>query len=136
MTHSDQSNDSAIRTAGMIAALTHIDGVGFHGIATTVSKPTPTINPDWSTLLRNAGTAVAAIEWPDDLHQTVATFVAAAGQLAAALDQHDIPAALAPAREVHGAYHALSDGGWKHLSTAAGTAEAGEAHHHDHPTKH
>lgn len=138
MTHSDQSSDTAVRTAGMIATLTYIDGVGFHGIATSIAKPSPTINPDWSTLLRNAGTAVASVTWPEDLHETVETFVAATGQLAAALDKQDIESAKAPAREVHVAYHALSDGGWKHLSAAAGTAgsaetaEGAESHHHGH----
>jgi hypothetical protein len=144
MTHSEQNGESSIQTAGMIAALTHIDGVGFHALATSITKPSPKIDPDWSTLLRNAGTAVASVTWPQEIRRTAERFSAAAGQLAAALDQDDIPSAQAPAREVHGAYHALSDAGWKHLSIAAGTAERSGAaegtgaaegighHHHGH----
>ncbi|MCA4135238.1 hypothetical protein [Arthrobacter sp. M4] len=133
MTH-QESSDDATRTAGLIAALTHIDGVGFHGIATSIAKPSPTINPEWPALLRNARTVVAATQWPEELTSTAETFVGAAGQLAAALSQQDIQSALVPAKEVHVAYHALSDGGWAHLATLAGTAEGTGVHHHHPPT--
>lgn len=141
MTHNEHSTEISIQTAGMIAALTHIDGVGFHALATSITKPSPKIDPDWSTLLRNARTAVASVTWPEDIRGTAEKFATAAGQLAAALDQDDIPSAQAPARDVHGAYHALSDAGWKHLAIAAGTAgrsgaddgsgaAGGTGHHH------
>ncbi|WP_077487758.1 hypothetical protein [Sinomonas mesophila] len=129
MTHSDSSHDSGT-TAGLIAALTYIDGVGFHGIATSIGKPSPTIDPEWSALLRHARTAVAATAWPEELRQTAETFVDSAGRLAAALDGNDLESSKSPAKELHVAYHALSDGGWKHLSSIAGTAEGSAAHHH------
>lgn len=124
------SSDDAGTTAGLIAALTHIDGVGFHGIATSIGKPSPAIDPEWSALLRHARTVVAATAWPEELRQTAETFVDSAGRLAAALDGNDVDSSKSPAKEVHSAYHALSDGGWKHLSAIAGTAERSATHHH------
>ncbi|GAP60730.1 hypothetical protein AHiyo1_43110 [Arthrobacter sp. Hiyo1] len=130
MTHSASSYDAGTQTAGLIAALTHIDGVDFHGIATSIGKPSPNIDPKWSALLRHARTVVAATGWPEELRRTAQTFVDSAGRLVSALDGNDVESSKGPAKEVHVAYHALSDGGWEHLSTIAGTPEGSAAHHH------
>ena len=105
--------------AGLVAALTHIDGVGFHGIATSIGRPTGTVDPEWPRMLRNAATAVAVVSWPSGLEDTA---------------KGDRAAASGPARQVHGAYHALSDGGWEHLAEAAGLAPQAREEHHQHPS--
>ena len=124
------------QAAGLIAALTHIDGVGFHGIATSIGRPAGTLDPEWPRLLRNAATAVAAVSWPPGLEETARTFIDSAISLAEALGQGDRAAATGPARQVHGAYHALSDGGWEHLAAAAGLTARPREEHHQHPSAH
>ena len=120
--------------AGLVAALTHIDGVGFHGIAPSIGRPTGTVDPEWPRMLRNAATAVAVVSWPSGLEETAKTFVDSATRLAEVLGQGDRAAASGPARQVHGAYHALSDGGWEHLAEAAGLAPLAREEHHQHPS--
>lgn len=130
--HQDPNNNAAVRAASLIATLTHIDNVGFHGIATTLTGASPKIDRNWAGLIRNARIAVAAIAWPDEIQPKAETFAAAAAQLTAALGQRDTTATAAPANDLHLAYHALSDAGWSHLAKIAGLEEA-PAHHHGHP---
>jgi hypothetical protein len=117
----------------MIAALIYIDNVGFHGIATSLTGTAPRIDRSWSGLIRNARTAAAAIDWPEELQPLAGRFAAAAARLAAALEQHNTSTTAEPAQELHVAYHALSDAGWAHLAKTAGIpGEGGTAHHHSH----
>lgn len=129
--HQDPNAEAAVRTAGLIAALTHIDNVGFHGIATNLTGASPKIDRNWSGLIRTARIAVGAIQWPDEVQVMAERFGAAAGRLAAALDQRDTAATAEPARDLHLAYHALSDAGWSHLAETAGLAE-GQTQHEGH----
>lgn len=127
--------EAAVRTAGLIAALSYLDHVGFHGIATSLTGTAPRIDRSWPGLIRNARTAVAAIGWPDELQPFAERFAAAAGRLAAAVDQRDISGTAEPAQELHVAYHTLSDAGWAYLAQAAGIPEEDTTpHHHEHGT--
>lgn len=131
--HGNSSVEAAAGTAGLLAALTYIDNVGFHGIAMNLTGATPKIDRNWSGLIRNARTAVAVIVWPADIQGMAERFTTAAGQLAAVLDQRDTDAASDPAKELHVSYHALSDAGWDHLAKSAGIPEDGTPHHgHSH----
>lgn len=133
--HKEPDIDAAVRTAGRIAALTYIDNVGFHSIATSLTGASPRIDRSWPGLIGNARTAVAAIDWPDEIQALAERFAAAAQRLASALVQRDISATAEPAQELHVAYHALSDAGWAYLAQAAGIPEDFRTrHHHDHGT--
>ena len=134
--HGDPKIEAAVRTAGVLAALTHIDNVGFHGIATNLTGASPKIDRNWSGLIRNARIAVAAIDWPDEIQTAAERFTAAAGQLADAIDQRDTNATADPAKELHIAYHALSDAGWSHLAKTADIPQEEKAQHHSHGASH
>ncbi|WP_167510483.1 hypothetical protein [Paenarthrobacter nitroguajacolicus] len=45
-THSGMG--SSVTPSGLLAALTHIDTVGFHGIATVLTGAEPKIDPIWA----------------------------------------------------------------------------------------
>jgi hypothetical protein len=134
--HGNSSVEAAAGTAGVLAALTYIDNVGFHGIAMNLTGASPKIDRNWSGLIRNARTAVAATIWPADIQGMAKRFTAAAGQLAAALDQRDTGATSNPAKELHVSYHALSDAGWNHLAKIASVPEDGTPHHGHSHTEH
>lgn len=130
-------NIEAARTAGLLAALTHIDNVGFHGIATNLTGASPKIDRNWSGLIRNARIAVAVVGWPNEIQPLAARFTAAAEQLADALEKRDTGTVAEPAKELHVAYHALSDAGWGHLATTADiTGEDKTSHQHGHGVPH
>lgn len=138
MDHPETNLEATVLTAGLLAALTHIDNVGFHGIATNLTGPSPKIDRNWSALIRNARIAVAVVGWPDDIQPMADRFTTAAEQLAETLDKRDTDIVTEPAKELHIAYHALSDAGWSHLATTAGITQAGIAqedtgHHHGGP---
>jgi hypothetical protein len=124
-----QENHTA-RVPGVLAALTHIDGVGFHGIATNLTGPAPNIDHSWAGLVRNALIAVRAIDWPDELRGAVERFSTAAEPLVAALAQRNTADASNTAQELHVSYHALSDAGWSYLARLAGVPEQDQGHHH------
>ncbi|MET4901614.1 hypothetical protein PV760_13160 [Paenarthrobacter sp. CC6] len=111
-----------------LAALTHIDTVGFHGIATKLTGAEPTIDRNWAALIRNAHIAVAVTVWPEDIRPAADRFTTAAALLVTVLEQRDINAVADPAKELHIAYHALSDAGWSHLASTAGIS-SGSGHH-------
>ena len=134
--HGNPSVEAAAVTAGLLAALTYIDNVGFHGIAMNLTGASPKIDRNWASLIRNARTAVAVIIWPAEIQGMAERFTAAAGQLAAALDQRDTDATSNPAKELHVSYHALSDAGWGYLAKSAGIPEDGTPHHGHSPTAH
>lgn len=114
----------------VLAALTHIDGVGFHGIATTLTGSEPKIDRSWPGLVRNALIAVLATPWPDELRADIERFAAAAHPVVGALAGRDLAAASSGAHELHIAYHALSDAGWEYLAKMAGVPPQEQAHRH------
>jgi hypothetical protein len=131
--HGNSSVEAAAVTAGLLAALTYIDNVGFHGIAMNLTGASPKIDRNWAGLIRNARTAVAVMIWPAEIQGMAERFATAAGQLAAALDQRDTDATSNPAKELHVSYHALSDAGWGYLAKIAGIPEDRPPHHgHSH----
>ncbi|MFJ5955349.1 hypothetical protein ACIQC5_05250 [Paenarthrobacter sp. NPDC092416] len=134
----DPSNTGAqpVTPAGLLASLTYIDNVGFHGIATTLTGPDPKIDRNWAALIRNAHIAVAAITWPLDLQATASRFTYAADQLIAVLERRDTASVAEPAKELHIAYHALSDAGWSHLAAVAGITTEDAHDHHEHGHSH
>ena len=134
--HGNSSVEAAAGTAGLLAALTHIDNVGFHGIAMNLTGASPKIDRNWAGLIRNARTAVAVTIWPAEIQGMAERFTTAAGQLAAVLDQRDTDAVADPAKELHVSYHALSDAGWDYLAKIAGIPEDGTPHHGHSPTAH
>lgn len=130
MEHTETNQGAAAQTAGILAALTHIDNVGFHEIATNLTGPSPKIDRNWSALIRNARIAVAVIGWPNEIQAMAERFTAAAEHLAGTLDKRDTNIVAEPAKELHIAYHALSDAGWKYLAETSGIPVEGNGHHH------
>ncbi|MBO1268079.1 hypothetical protein [Arthrobacter cavernae] len=122
--------EAAARTAALLAGLTHIDNVGFHGIATNLAGASPKIDRNWSALIRNARIAVAVVGWPAEIQPMADGFTAAAEQLADTLDKRDTGIVAGPAKELHVAYHALSDAGWSYLAMTAGITQEDTGHHH------
>ncbi|NKR13624.1 hypothetical protein QN084_12680 [Paenarthrobacter sp. R1] len=116
-------------TTALLAVLTHIDTVGFHGIATALTGSEPKIDRNWAPLIRNARIAVAVTAWPDELRPAAERFVASVEQLTPVLERRDTAGVADPAKELHIAYHALSDAGWGYLASAAGIP-GGEEHGH------
>lgn len=131
--HTHAGAEPAVPVAGVLAALTHIDTVGFHGIATALTGAEPKIDRNWAPLIRNARIAVAVTPWPEELRPAGDRFTAAAEKLIPILEQRDATAVAEPATELHIAYHALSDAGWNYLASAAGVP-GGKEHHHGSPT--
>lgn len=129
--HQEPRGEAAAQVAGMIGALSHIDGAGFHGIDMALHEAQASIDPAWSGVVRNARIAVAVVVWPDDVHAKAEGFTAAAGLLAVALEQGDAKAAADHAREAHGAQHGLSSAGWNYLAEAAGIRGEHGSHQHD-----
>ena len=129
MEHSHTSPQPAEFVAGLLAALTHIDNVGFHGIATNLTGASPKIDRNWAALIHNAHIAVAVTAWPGELEPAAERFTAAAHELVAVLERRDVNAVADPAKELHIAYHALSDAGWNHLAKSAGMTHT-DAHQH------
>lgn len=134
--HGNSSVEAAAGAAGLLAALTYIDNVGFHGIAMNLTGASPKIDRNWAGLIRNARTAVAAIVWPADIQGMAQRFTAAAGQLSEVLEQRDTGAVADPAKELHVSYHALSDAGWDYLAKSAGIPGDETPHHGHSHTEH
>ena len=137
-TPAEAMTDDDIDGAGMLAALAIIDGAEFHIIDEAINEAAAPIEAQWLGRTRNARTAVATIRWPADLEHAAQDFVAAAGELATALEADDSAAAAGPAAATHEAQHDLSTAGWAHLAAAAGleaaagdAPEAGAEHEHD-----
>lgn len=130
--HRNPGSETATQVVGMIAALSHIDSAGFHGIDMALGGASPTINPSWAGHARKARIAAASISWPDGLQPQAKTFTDAAGRLAAALDGGDAKAAADPAGEVHASWHTLSNLGWNYLAETADIQKEGDANQHQH----
>ncbi|QDG87100.1 hypothetical protein [Pseudarthrobacter sp. NIBRBAC000502770] len=130
--HRNPDSETAAQAGGMIAALSHIDSAGFHGIDMALGGASPTIDPSWAGHVRKARIAAASVSWPDDLQPQLTAFTDAAGRLAAALDEGDTKAASVPAREVHAAWHTLSNRAWNYLAKTSGIEKEGGPAGHQH----
>lgn len=121
---------SACGTAGassngeILAALYHMDAVGFHGIDEGLRGPSAKIDAQWLGKTKNARIAVAATTWPKDLQPQAKAFVEASGKLVAALEKDDAAGAAAPAKEAHEAQHDLSADAYAYLAGKAGLTAA------------
>ena len=104
----------------MIAALTVLDGSGYHDRAERLGGPTPVINPADVGLVRRARVAAGLVNWPPDIMEKARAFESTSGLLEDALARYDQPAASAAVHNAHAAYHALSAAGWEYLSDLAG----------------
>lgn len=129
MTEHGIADDSV---AGMLAALAHIDGAGFHGIDTDLRKESPIIDEFWSSRARAAQIAAASIPWPEELEEQAKSFGDAAGRLAIALGEGDVNASAAAAKEAHKAWHGLNTPAWNYLAKTAGIEMSGDTHQHRH----
>lgn len=109
-------------TAGVIAAIHHIDSVGFHEI--DVSLQNGEIDPRYSAAVAHAVTVARATDWPEELQSEVAEFVEAANSMAEALEAEDVSAGAAAAKEAHDKQHVLSHAVY---ATLAGS-ETGAVH--------
>lgn len=131
--HNTPDVETAASVAGMLAALAHIDGAGFHGIDAALRKEAPIIDEFWSSRSRAAQIAAASIPWPEELEQQAKSLGDAAGRLATALSGGDAKIAATHAREAHVAWHTLNTPAWNYLAKAVDLEVEGEAtkdHHH------
>ncbi|MBT2588382.1 hypothetical protein [Arthrobacter sp. ISL-95] len=129
MEHIHTDAEPAVTATGVLAALTHIDTVGFHGIATALTGAEPRIDRNWAPLIHNALIAVAVTTWPPELQPASDRFTAAVGQLIPTLERRDTVGVAETATELHIAYHALSDAKWSYLDSSAGI-QGSEDHGH------
>ncbi|MET3721926.1 MULTISPECIES: hypothetical protein [unclassified Arthrobacter] len=132
MTLNSNPGETATQVVGMIAALSHIDSAGFHGIDMELRGESPIIDEFWSSRARAAQIAAASISWPDQLRPQAKLFSEVAGRLAAALSAGDAKAAAHTAREAHSAWHTLNTPAWSYLAKTAGLRKAGDTNQHQH----
>ena len=112
--------DDHMSEAGLqIAALTVIDGVGFHGIDTALNGTTPKVDAAWLGKVRHAQVAARSVPWPKELHPKAKAFSEAAAKLGDSLEKDDAKGAAAPAKAAHETQHALSNGAWEMLAKNA-----------------
>lgn len=123
----ETASSGAGSATSMMAALSYIDGAGFHGIDETLNKPGGQIDASWQGKTRKALVAAKAIEWPADLRGDAQAFSDAAGRLLAALGNDDAAGAAAPATDAHKTQHDLSNKAWEMLGKQAGV-ESGAGH--------
>ena len=119
------SHDAAHEAGLQIAALTVIDGVGFHGIDTTLNGSSAKIDAAWLGKVRHAQTAANSVPWSKELQPKVKAFSEAAAKLGDALEKDDTKGAAEPAKVAHTAQHELSDGAWDALGKAAKVGGSG-----------
>ncbi|MET3140572.1 UNVERIFIED_ORG: hypothetical protein ABIB13_000264 [Arthrobacter sp. UYEF2] len=131
--HNNSDVETAAAVAGMLAALAHIDGAGFHGIDAALRKESPIIDEFWSNRLRAAQIAAASVPWPEELEQQAKSLGDAAGRLATALGGGDAKIAATHAGEAHAAWHTLNTPAWNYLAKTVDLeveSEATKDHHH------
>ncbi|MEZ4503701.1 MAG: hypothetical protein R3C39_13830 [Dehalococcoidia bacterium] len=120
--HPDSATMSQPHAAGMLSALSVIDGVGFHGIDEALNDGEP-VDPEWLGSTQHAATAVSAVIWPADLSEAADTFISAANDLASALEADDAEAAAPLATAAHEAQHELSHGGYEAVEAMSGSTD-------------
>jgi len=125
----DDTNDATVaqpnqvratsRTASMLAALYISDNAGLHGMDEELHKPGATVNARWLGTVQHAHTAVASVEWPEEIKSKAVSFQDAAKRLADAIARDDATAAAQPAKDAHDTQHDLSREGWAYLAKEA-----------------
>ena len=114
-------------TGAMLAALTVIDGAGFHGMDTALNTPGARIDAAWAGKTRRAIVAAKAISWPEEVRDEAVAFSEASTRLLTALEKDDAAGAAKPAKDGHDTQHDLSTKAWELLGTQAGV-KAGGSH--------
>lgn len=130
----DEPTHTGPDNGDILAALATLDAASLHHIENTLINDEPAIDPTWIGPLRNARTAVALIEWPEELHDASQAFLDESVPLLEALEADDLEGAAAVATTAHTAWHLLKDPGYAYLAEQAGTGSGGgesEEHGHD-----
>ncbi len=116
------SHDGEPDVGAMLAALDILGSTGLHHMNLMLVEEGATIDPAWLGKLRNTRTAIAVVEWPEELHEAAQAFLDASMPLEMALADDDAAAAGEVVTEAHGAFHSLSGAGFGFLAERAGTS--------------
>ncbi|PFG73165.1 hypothetical protein [Tepidiforma thermophila] len=116
-------------TAAVLAAVTFLDGAGYHDIDDAINKDR-TVPATARTAALKGQAVVKATAWPAELQPKADALAGILGDLAAALegDSPDLAKAGAAAKKAHDAQHEFSDAAWGWLYEKAGVK--GPAHGH------
>lgn len=125
----DDAGHAAADHVGVLAALATLADANLHHVETSLIGDAPEIDPTWIAPILNARTAVALIEWPEELHEASENFLADSMPLLMALQGDDLDAAVDSATTAHASWHLLRDPGYAYLAEAAGTGSAGDDGH-------
>jgi hypothetical protein len=93
----------------------------------TLAKEDAEIDPQWLGKIRNARTAVAAVEWPEKLNGFAEDFLANSALFESALTDDNARMASATVVATHVAYHVLYDESFELLAKHFGTTYSGSA---------
>ena len=116
---------------GVLAALATLADANLHHVEMTLIGDDPEIDPTWIAPISNARTAVALIEWPEELHTASETFLADSMPLLMALQDDDLDAAVEVVSSAHASWHLLRDPGYAYLADQAGTDAISDDHDHE-----
>ena len=126
----DDSDDAhAGDTAAVLAAVTFLDGAGYHAIDDAINKDRTVPATARATALKGQA-VVRATSWPAELKPKADALAGILGELAAALegDSPDLAKAGAAAKKAHDAQHEFSDAAWGWLYEKAGVKGPAHAH--------
>ena len=126
----DDSDDAhAGDTAAVLAAVTFLDGAGYHAIDDAINKDRTVPAAARSAALKGQA-VLKATAWPAELQPKADALAGILGELAAALegDSPDLAKAGAVAKKAHDAQHEFSDAAWGWLYEKAGVK--GPTHGH------
>lgn len=126
MSAADLSDATAV--GQVVAAITYLDAVGFHGIDTAIAGgeiPSGTLGK-----VQNALAVTTAVRWPSALHDDSAALVDHLRDLVKDLGEGKASVAADPAKAVHDAEHSLSRKAWAWLRDMGGDDHGSDAHAH------
>ncbi len=127
-----ESHEATVDVGAMLAALDILGAAELHHMNTTLVQEGGEIAPAWLGRLRNARTAVAVVDWPEELHELVADFLEQSLHFEEALAEDDAVRAAETVTPAHGAFHALSGAGFALLAEQAGMSSAEHDDDDDH----
>jgi hypothetical protein len=124
---SDDAGESG--EGDLIAAITFLDGAGFHGIDESINEEGE-VPGDAASVARKAETVVHLTAWPDDLAEDAETLEGIFAALAESLEAEspDLEAAGQNAASAHDGLHDFSGRVWAHLHGEAGVELADDGH--------
>ena len=128
----DDGAHASADNIGVLAALATLADANLHHVETTLIGDDPEIDPTWLAPITNARTAVALIEWPEELHDAAGAFLDDSMPLLMALQEDDLEAAVEVAPQAHASWHLLRDPGYAYLAEQAGTGSMDGMADHDH----